>query len=132
MIQDTDTLHEPEGRESVGATACRYSFWRIIVPQSDLRVASVEASFQLPSPAQIEVRIEKQPYQLCIERPEHLPPIRRTRDPMLVHDIDKIGMMSGLVGAMVAHRVAHGAHHTWIPRNSAQDGRYQRLRDRHK
>src|SRR5215831_19044609 len=130
MIQDADALHELERRESVSATACGYCFWRIIVSQNDPHVAPVEASFQKPSLAQIEVRVEKQPYQLCIERPEHLPPIRRTRGPVLVHNIDKIGMMSALVGAMIAHRVAHGAHDTWITRHSAQDGRNQRLRDR--
>src|SRR5215469_10125280 len=76
---------------------------------------------QLPAakPGKVEVRIEKQPYQLCIERPEHLPTIGRTRGPMLVHNTGKIGVMSGLVGAMVAHRVAHGSHDSRITRDSA-------------
>src|SRR5277367_6058589 len=87
MIKDTDPLHELEGREGVSADAGRHSFWRIVVLQNDFRIMRVEPDFQKPSPAQINVGIQKQPYQLCIERSEYLPAIRRARGPVLVNNI---------------------------------------------
>ena len=127
MIQNTDPLHQLEGRERVGANAGRYPFRRIVVPQDDFRVASVEPGFQQTSPAQIEIRIEKQPYQSRIERPEYLPPVRHGRGPVMVNNIDEIGMMLGLVDEMVADRIADRTHDTWVTRDPAQDGGYQRL-----
>src|ERR1700726_167022 len=108
MIQHTDPLHELEGRERVSANAGRYPFWQIVVSQNDFRIVRVEPGFQEPSPAQIDIRIQKQPYQLRIERCEYLPPIGRAGGPVLVNNIDEIGMMSGLVDAMVADRIADG------------------------
>jgi hypothetical protein len=130
MIQDTNPLHEPEGRERVSANAGRYPFYGIIVSQNDFRIVLVEPGFQKPSPAQIEVRIEKKPYQLCIEGSEYLPSIRRARSPVLMNNVDEIGMVSGLVDAMVADRIADGAHDTRVARDPAQERRYERLRDR--
>ena len=121
MIQHTDPLHEFEGRERVSANAGRYPFWRIVVSQNDFRIVQVEPGFQEPSPAQIDIRIQKQPYQLRIERCEYLPPIRRAGGPVLVNNIDEIGMMSGLVDAMVADRIADGTHDTCVTWDPAQD-----------
>jgi hypothetical protein len=91
MIEDADPLHQLEGRERVRAHAGGYPFRRIVVPQNDLGIVWVEAGFHKPSPAQIKVRIQKKPYQLCIERPEYLASIRRARCPMLVNNVDEIG-----------------------------------------
>jgi hypothetical protein len=126
MIQDPDAFHELEGRERVSADAGRCPFRRIIVPQNNLPIVWVPG-FQKPTPAQIEVWIQKQPYQLCIERTEYLPALRRARGPVLVNNIDEIGMMSGLVDAMVADRIANGTHDTRVTRDPAQDRGYKRL-----
>ena len=127
MIQDTDPLHELEGRERVGADAGRYPFRRVVVPQNEFRITRVEPGLDKPSPAQIEVRIKKKPYQLCVEGSEYLPPIRLDRGPVLVNNIDEIGVISGLVDAMVANRIADGTHDPSVTRDSAQNGRYKRL-----
>jgi len=127
MIQNTHALHEFKGWKRVSAEAGRYSFWRIVIPQNDPCIVWVEPGFQKPSLAQIEVRIQEQAYQPCIDRPEYLPPIRRDRGPVLVNDIDEIGMVSGFVDAMVADRITHGAHDSWVAWVPARDRRYQRL-----
>jgi hypothetical protein len=44
-----------------------------------------------------------------------------------VNNIDEIGMMLGLVDEMVADRIADRTHDTWVTRDPAQDGGYQRL-----
>ena len=77
----------------------------------------IQPRFQKPSPAQIEVWIQKQTYQFCIERSEYLSPIRCARGPVLVNHIDEIGMMSGLVDTMVADRIADGTHDAWVTRD---------------
>jgi hypothetical protein len=76
MIEDTNPLHELEGREGVSTDAGRSSLWRIVIVQNDFRVVRVKPGLQKPSPAQIDVGIQKQPYQLCIERSEYLPATR--------------------------------------------------------
>jgi hypothetical protein len=112
---------------NVGADAGRHSYWRIVVAQYDFRIFRVEAGFQKPGPAQIEVGMEKQPYQFCVEGSEYLPPVRRARGPVLVNNIHEIGMMSGPVDAMVADRITHGTHDTRVTRDPAQDGGYKRF-----
>jgi len=96
VVYDADPFHELEGRERVSADAGRYPFWRIAVAQNDFRIVRVEPGFEKPSPAQIDVRIEKQPYQSRIERSEYFPPIQRDRGPVLVNNMDEVGIMSGL------------------------------------
>ena len=127
MIQYTHALHEFKGRKRVSADAGRYSFWRVVIPQNYACIVRVDPGFHKPSPAQIDVRIQKQPYKPCIERPEYLAPIQRARGPVLVNDIDEIGMVSGFVDAMVADRITHGAHDSWVAWVPARDRRYQRL-----
>ena len=117
MIQDPDPLHELEGRERIGADTGRYPFGRIVVLQHERRIMCIEPGFQKPSPAQIEVRIQKQPYQLCVERSEYLSSIPCARGPVLVNHIDEVGMMSGLVDAMIADRIADGTHDTSVTRD---------------
>ena len=83
MIEDADPLHQLEGRERVRAHAGGYPFRRIVVPQNDLRIVWVEPGLQEAIPAQIDVRVQKQPYQLCIKRCEYFPPIRCAGGPVL-------------------------------------------------
>ena len=127
MIQDTDPPHELESRKCIGAEAGCKAFWRVVIPQNELCIAQGKPSFHKPIPAPIEVRVQKKPNQPCIEGPEYLPPVRRARGPVLVNDIDEIGMVSGFVDAMVADRITHGAHDSWVAWVPAQDRRYQRL-----
>ena len=117
MIQDPDPLHELEGRERIGADTGRYPFGRIVVLQHEPRIMRIEPGFLKPSPEQIEVRIQKQPYQLCVERSEYLSSIQCARGPVLVNHIDEVGMMSGLVDAMIADRIADGTHDTSVTRD---------------
>ena len=127
MIQDTDPPHELESRKCIGAEAGCKAFWRVVIPQNELCIAQGKPSFHKPIPAPIEVRVQKKPYQPCIEGPEYLPPVRRARGPVLVNDIDEIRMVSCLVDGMVADSIANGADDARVTRNPAQDGRYQRL-----
>ena len=127
MIQNTDPPHELESRKCIGAEAGCNALWRVVIPQNELCIVRSEPRFHEPIPAQIEVRVQKKPYQPRIEGPEYLPSIRRARGPVLVNDIDEIRMVSGLVGAMIADSIADGADDARVTRNPAQDGRYQRL-----
>src|SRR6516164_1772469 len=124
MIQDTDPPHEFEGRKCVAAEAGCNAFWRVVIPQNELCIVRSEPRFHEPIPAQIEVRVQKKPYQPRIEGSEYLPAIRRARGPVLVNDIDEIGMVSGLVDAMVANSIADGTDDARVTRNPAQDGGY--------
>src|SRR6516164_10757308 len=124
IIQDADPPHEFEGRKCIGAEARCNALRRVVVPQNELCIAPIEPSFRKPIPAQIEVWVQKKPYQVCIERSECLPPIRRARGPVLVNDIDEIRRVSGLVDAMVEKSIGDGADDARVARNPAQDGGY--------
>jgi len=77
MIQNTDPPHEFESRKRIGAEAGCNAFWRVVIPQNELCIPRGKPSFHKPIPAQIEVRVQKKPYQVCIEWSEYLPPFRR-------------------------------------------------------
>ena len=46
-----------------------------------------------------------------------------------MNHIDEVGMMPGLIDAMVTDRIADGTHDAWVPRDPAEDRGYERFGD---